>query len=212
MEIRPGGEMVHSSRRSTHGLILFAAMAALLNGCAATTTSLYLAAGSEPLCRPEADPLGRVAVLPEAAWRADQKDVGERLEMAQHAIESAFTDFPCGDLTEPGGISGFARWADRPEAAVLEQLGGRGIDTVIFLRLEELTPRLLVTLSLPFLWSGTSEADFRIRAIATETSSVLIDLRVKRSTGGPFHLRPASWAEAELEAALRAAIARPPPQ
>jgi hypothetical protein len=82
---------------------------------------------------------------------------------------------------------------------------------VIFLRLEELTPRLLVTLSLPFLWSGTSEADFRVRAVTTEASSVLVDLRVKRTTGGPFHLRPASWAEAELEAALRGAIAGPLP-
>ena len=189
---------------------MLAAVVTLLSGCAATTTDVYLAAGSVPLCRSGA-PLGPTVVLPEAAWRADQKDISQRLEMAQQAIESAFADFPCGSLLEPGGIRGFSHWADRPEAELLAQLGSQGVDTVIFLRLEELTPRLLVTLSLPFLWSGTSEADFRVRAVTTEASSVLVDLRVKRTTGGPFHLRPASWAEAELEAALRGAIAGPLP-
>ena len=179
---------------------------ALSCGCAATTTDVYLAAGNQPLCRPERPSLGRVAVLPEAAWRADQKDVEERLEMAQRGIKAAFEDFACGNLLEPGGVRGFSRWAERPEEEVLAELRNQGVDTVVFLRLEELTPRFLITWSLPFLWSGTSEADLRVRVVTTKTNSVVADLRVKRSTGGPFHVRPATWAEAELVAALHAVI------
>jgi hypothetical protein len=152
------------------------------------------------------DSLGKVAVLPEAAWRSNQKEADERIEMARRALEAAFQDFPCGSLGEPGGIRGFSQWADQTEGAVLSKLGSQGVDTVIFLRLEELTPRLAITLSLPFLWVGTSEVDFRIRAVAAATGSVEADFRVRRSTGGPFHLRPAAWSGREFETALRSAI------
>jgi hypothetical protein len=174
-----------------------------LAGCAATTTKLYLAAGSSPLCGPDADPLGSVIVLPEAAWRPDQKDVEERIAIAERAISRAFEDLPCGHLEAPGGIRAFAPWSNRPESDILSLFASRSVDTIVLLRVEELTPNLLITLSLPFLWSGTNEADLRVRALATDPARVLLDLRIDRTTGGPFHLRPASWSEPELEAALR---------
>jgi hypothetical protein len=151
-----------------------------------------------------------VVVLPEAAWRSDQKEVEKRIAMAERAISSAFSDLPCGRLDEPGGIRAFAPWSDRPESDILSLYASRKVDTIVLLRLEELTPNLLITLSLPFLWSGNNEADVRVRALATDPARVLLDLRIDRTTGGPFHLRPASWSEPELEAALREVLVGDP--
>ena len=78
----------------------------------------------------------------------------------------------------------------------LEALALEGIDTVISLSVEELGPTL--TLSLPVLWSGSSVAAFSLRAIHLPTRRVLLDARVARTTGGPFQLRPAAWAEREF--------------
>jgi len=174
-------------------------------GCAATRTDRYPAAGDGVLCEPGAT-LGTVAVLPETAWRADQKDVPERVAMARRAIAAAVAGLPCGSLDPPGGVRGFDAWSSHPEAGVLIALAAAGVDTAVFVRIEELTPRLMLTFSLPFLWSGSSEADFRVRAVRTDSGEVLEDLRVRRSRAGPFNLRPASWSETELREALRGVL------
>ena len=61
---------------------------------------------------------------------------------------------------------------------------------------------LYFTFSLPILWGGSNEADFHIRMLSSKTGDVLIDMRVRRSTGGPFNIRPAEWSRDELQAAL----------
>jgi acyl-coenzyme A synthetase/AMP-(fatty) acid ligase len=38
--------------------------------------------------------------------------------------------------------------------------------------------------------------------LSVKTGKVLVDMRVLRSTGGPFNIRPAEWARDELQAAL----------
>jgi len=76
----------------------------------------------------------------------------------------------------------------------------------IIIRIEELTPRLEVTFSIPFLWRSKSEADFRIKVISVKSGKTLNDMRVKRVTGGPFNIRPAAWSKTELYEALRSII------
>ena len=123
--------------------------------------------------------------------------------MALNEIKTAFTKISCGNVTLPGGVREFSNWSGTPEAAMLERFSNEGFDTVIIIRIEELTPRLNITFSIPFLWSGSNEADFRVRVISVKTGKVLNDMRIKRVTGGPFNVRPAEWSKDELNSALR---------
>lgn len=179
----------------------FVLLVALLStGCATTTVHQYQAAGKGTLCN--GTDLGVVAVLPEAAWRPDQKEPEKREAMALEEITRAFEAMPCGEVVEPGGVKAFSDWSAKPESALLEQFSTDGVDTLVIVRIEELTPRLFVTFSLPFLWAGSNEADFRIRVLSVETGAVLSDMRVKQMRGGPFNVRPAEWSRDELGSAL----------
>lgn len=171
-----------------------------LAGCTATTIRTYQATGQGSICNE--DNLGTVTVLPEAAWRTDQKEPEKREVMALAEIKSVFQSFPCGRVSESGGVRDFADWSSIPEAELLNRFASEGVDTIIIIRVEELTPNLDITFSLPFLWSGSNEADFRIRVLSTKTGAVLNDMRINRMTGGAFNIRPAEWSGAELNAAL----------
>jgi hypothetical protein len=172
----------------------------VMPGCIATTMHTYQAAGNRTIC--EGDGLGKIAVLPEVAWRQDQKEPEKRELMALEVIERSFQGIVCGSISKPGGIREFSSWSSKPESELLKQFAEEGIDTIIIIRIEELTPRLQITYSLPILWVGSNEADFRLRVLSVKTGAVLNDMRVKRLTGGPFNIRPAEWSRAEFEAAL----------
>ncbi len=174
----------------------------IITGCAATTVNIYQVGEEKTLCDKKGKNLGYVAILPEVAWREDQKEPDKRKQMALEEIERSFNQIPCGTLSAPGGIREYANWSNKPESKLLQNFSQEGVDTVILIRIEELSPRLYITFSLPFLWGGTSEADFRIRALSVKSGAVLTDMRVKRFRGGPFNIRPAEWARKELSAAL----------
>jgi hypothetical protein len=182
------------------GLVLYT----LVSGCAVTNYSTYPTVGNGKICNGKN--LGKVAVLPEAAWRPDQKEPETRERMAMDEIKKSFQVFPCGIISSTQGVRKFSNWSSEPESELLTQFLSEDIDTVIMIRVEELTPRIQVTFSLPFLWGGSSEADFRLRVLSTSTGAVLNDMRVKRLTGGPFNIRPAEWSRAELNSALTEAI------
>lgn len=182
-------------------LIATIILAMLIGGCATTSTNIYRMSERTAICS-KSDNLGHVAVLPEAAWREDQKEPAKRELMALEEIKKAFDNFPCGNLSAPGGVREFAKWSRKSESELLKDFSNEGVDTIILLRMEELTPRLFFTFSLPVLWGGSSEADFRIRMLSVKNGEVLVDMRVLRSTGGPFNIRPAEWARDELRAAL----------
>ena len=184
------------------------ALALSLAGCASTSTKTYRAAGKPTICDGKNDSLGRVVVLPETAWRNDQKEPAKRESMAREEIKNAFQSFPCGNLSAPGGIRNFSNWSSKPESELMKQFSAEGIDTIILLRIEELTPYLFFTFSLPVLWAGSSEADFRIRMLSVKTGDVLTDMRIRRTTGGPFNIRPAEWSRDELKAALQDIIGK----
>jgi len=175
----------------------------IVSGCASTTMQSYHAGGKEAICIEQGDSLGHIAVLSEMAWRDEQKEPDSRQQMVLDEIDRAFREISCGSIASPGGIREVAEWSDRPESELLQTFSDEGVDTIIMLRIEELTPRVYLTYSLPFLWASASEADFRIRALSVKSGEVLMDTRVKRSTGGPFHLRPAEWARVEPYAALK---------
>lgn len=188
-------------------LVLIAVVVSI-TGCATTITHTYRAAGNETICDGKEDVLGYTAILPEVAWRKDQKEPGKRELMALEEIKNTFKNLPCGYISFPGGIREFSNWSSKPESELLKQFSNEGVDTIILLRIEELTPRIYVTFSLPILWGGSNEADFRIRALSVKTGNVLTDMRVKRSTGGPFNIRPAEWSRDELNAALHDIIGK----
>jgi hypothetical protein len=191
-------------------IYLFSIMILALSiaGCASTSIKTYQAAGKPTICDGGNDGLGHIAVLPETAWRNDQKEPAKRESMALEEIKKAFQGFPCGNLSTPGGIRNFSSWSSKPESELLKQFSIEGVDTIILLRIEELTPYLYFTFSLPILWGGSNEADFRIRMLSVKTGDVLTDMRVRRSTGGPFNIRPAEWSRDELNAALHDIIGK----
>jgi hypothetical protein len=183
-------------------------IALLIAGCASTSMKTYRAAGKATICNGGNDGLGHIVVLPETAWRNDQKEPAKRESMALEEIKTAFQSFPCGSLSAPGGIRNFSSWSSKPESELLKQFSREGVDTIILLRIEELTPYFYFTFSLPILWGGANEADFRIRILSVKTGDVLTDMRVRRSTGGPFNIRPAEWSRVELNAALHDIIGK----
>lgn len=178
-------------------------------GCTATTMDIYRASEEITLCNKVKNNLGYVAILPEAAWREDQKEPKKREQMALEEIEQSFQKISCGRLSFPGGVRDFSGWSNKSESKLLKEFESEGVDTIILIRIEELSPRFFITFSLPFLWAGTSEVDFRIRALSVKTGAVLADMRIKRSRGGPFNIRPAEWARLELSAALESFIQEP---
>ena len=118
-------------------------------GCASTSIKTYRAAGKPIICDGKNDGLGHIVVLPETAWRNDQKEPSKRESMALEEIKNAFQNFPCGNLSAPGGIRDFSSWSSKPESELLKQFSNEGVDTIILLRIEELTPYLYFTFSLP---------------------------------------------------------------
>ena len=119
----------------------------IVSGCVATTMHTYQAAGNRIIC--EGNGLGKIAVLPEFAWRQDQKEPEKRELMALEVIERSFQGITCGSISQPGGIREVSSWSGKPESELLIQFAEEGIDTIIIIRIEELTPRLQITYSLP---------------------------------------------------------------
>ena len=173
----------------------------LISACAATRINTYSIDGKETICHSNIN-LGSIVVLPEAAWRHDQKEPIKREQTALNEIKKAFKEISCGTVSLPNGIKQFSNWSGISEAKTLEKFSNEGFDTIIIIRIEELTPRLNITYSIPFLWSGSNEADFRVKVMSIKTAKVLNDMRIKRVTGGLFNIRPAEWSRKELYAAL----------
>ena len=173
----------------------------LLSACSATRINTYSVDDKETICH-ENISLGSIVILPESAWRHDQKEPIKREQMALNEIKNAFKKISCGKVSLPNGFKQFSNWSGISEEKLLEKFSNDGFDTVIIIRLEELTPRLNITFSIPFLWSGSNEVDFRVKVISIKTGKILNDMRIKRVTGGLFNIRPAEWSKDELYAAL----------
>lgn len=169
-------------------LVVFA-----LGGCASVQVHRQVLQGEAPL-RPS---LGVISLRPETRWRADQKEPKVREKIALAAIGQAFRDLPNGRVAETRPISPWTQQADLR----LDEAKKAGIDTIIVITVEELGPRLY--LSVPVLWSTYSDVKFELRAIKTFTGETLLDVNYNRLVGGPFQLRGLWPLQAEMEFALR---------
>jgi len=176
-----------------------------ITGCASTQTYIYNTGKNVTICETDNTDLGKTAVLLETAWRIDQKEPLLRQQMALEETKKAFINFPCGTIVSPDDIKKY-NFSTITDEAILKNFSKQGIDSLVILRIEELTPRLEFTFSIPFLWNGSNEADFRIKVVSVKTGLIHTDMRVKRITGGPFNIRPAEWSRAELNASLRSII------
>jgi len=185
------------SRGVLAGLILTVAAVALAGALSSEQVQVHVAAGGAPLCRDGAA-LGRVRVVTAYSWRADQKEVARREEIAARGIRGVLGALPCAEGTRFEFATGAAGWPSHPEA---QQLAGRSADTAILLRIHELGPNLVVTL-LPPQWLGWSEVDVQARVLRVRDGAVLLDAHVHRARGGPFALRGVQPLESELRAAL----------
>src|SRR6185295_19513159 len=75
------------------------------------------------------------------------------------------------------------------------------VQKVIFVRVEELGPLLMIYLS-PILWEGGSEVILRVRVLNVEASRLESDISIHRKDTGPFVLRGTGALEKDLDAAL----------
>jgi len=187
-------------------IIITIYLSVIIFGCATTRVNTYSIDGKETICNGKNINLGSVVILPEVAWRKDQKEPKKREEMALNEIRKAFKYMSCGNVPLAKGIKEFSNWSKEIEEKSLKNYIDENFDTVIIIRIEELTPRLNITFSIPFLWSGSNEADFHVKVISIKTGKVLNDMRVQRITGGLFHIRPAEWSKDELYLALKQLI------
>ncbi|VAW55970.1 hypothetical protein MNBD_GAMMA07-682 [hydrothermal vent metagenome] len=184
-------------------IVIMIYLAIVISSCATTRVNTYSVDGKETICNGKNINLGSVVVLPEAAWRKDQKEPKKREEMALNEIKKAFKNMSCGNVLLPKGVKEFSNWSKEIEEQSLNKYLDEGFDTVIIIRIEELTPRLNITFSIPFLWNGANEADFHVKVISIKTGMLLNDMRIQRITGGLFHIRPAEWSKDELYLALK---------
>lgn len=175
-------------------------VAFLLGGCASVQVQHQVLQGETPLIQPARPSLGVIAVRPETRWRPDQKEPEVRERIAMAAIEAVFRDLPSVRVAE---IRPFIRWSEPSESRFAEERRA-GIDTVVFITVEELGPRLY--LSIPVLWSTYSDVKFQLRAVRTQTGETILDIKHSRLVGGPFQLRGVGPLQAEMETALQDAL------
>ena len=83
-----------------------------------------------------------------------------------------------------------------------------GTDTVILIQVSELGPHFVI--SLPALWSGSTEVRLRFRAIEAKTGNILLDIERRRSVGGAYAyayaIKSVDDLEAEMVTVLRGLI------
>jgi len=182
-------------------IVVVISLALIISACASTRVNTYSIDGKQTICKSKSTNLGSVVILPEVAWRKDQKEPKKREEMALNEIKKVFKGMSCGNVSLPKGIKEVSNWSGMTEEKLLNQLSGEGFNTAIIIRIEELTPRLNITYSIPFLWSGSNEADFHIKVLSVKTGKVLNNMRIQRITGGLFNVRPSEWSGEKLSLA-----------
>ena len=186
-------------RRCACGAI--AALSFALAGCVSTKVEDTPSLGQPPLCAGTARDLGTVEVYPQTAWRPDQKEPARRAAIAASAIERAFQTLPCGRLAT---IHPVDRPRDWHEGEISRTARAARTDTIILIQVRELGPHFVI--SLPALWSGSTEVRLRFRAIDAASGRVLLDIERRRSVGGAYAIRSVDDLEAEMVTVLRRLI------
>ena len=182
-----------------HPFAIFLAM--VLSACVSTQIEDTPSLGQPPLCAGTIRDLGVVEIYPQTAWRPDQKEPGRRAAIAASAIENAFQTLPCGRI---GTIHPVDVPRDWHEGEIISAARNAGADTIILIQVSELGPHFVI--SLPALWSGSTEVRLRFRAVDTAKGHVLLDIERRRSVGGAYAVKSVDDLEAEMVTLLRGLI------
>ena len=182
------------------GLVVAFAMAA---ACQSTKVDDDAGSGRLPLCRDASDDLGTVIVYPRTSWRPDQKEPQVRAAIAMRAIETAFSGLPCGQVAT---IYPMDEPRDWHEAEIRRLSREAGAQTLILLQVRELGPHVVI--SLPELWSGSTEVRVHVRAIDLREGRPLLDIERRRTVGGAYVIKSADDLEPEMVAVLQDLIGR----
>ncbi|MCA9226906.1 MAG: hypothetical protein KDA47_14890, partial [Planctomycetales bacterium] len=185
------------------------ALSLLQLGCAVTqvTTHSLPTAGLTPPANAHGE---NVLVLWGTAWRTNQKEVSLRTEVAARAISDYFSRssrFRSADVVSQAFGRPGIQLSDS-EALRYAASTGRWYDKIIFLRVEELGPQLVIYPS-PVLWSGGTEVVFRVRMLDSRSAAMELDSTVRWKDGGAFVLKDTRSLEQDLQAALRAVFEPP---
>ncbi|GAD24527.1 hypothetical protein [Acidovorax sp. MR-S7] len=169
------------------------AIAALLSGCAATTTVATTPAGQAPVCQPQS--ALKAMVLWQTRWRADQKDVPEREAAAARGIADFFADATCF-----------------PNATVARAEAGReafavppGSDVLLVLTVRELGPTVKLLSSAALIEGGT-EVAVDVARYVPGGGAPDRQFSIHWRNGGPGVVKGVQSLPADLAAALRAGL------
>lgn len=189
-------------------LVLVAAAVALQAGCATTSVESAGLALQRALCS-AGEPKPSAVLYWKPQWRADQKEPQSREVLAQRGIERFAAQAQCLRFTEVQRLSDDGR-APGNDELVQRAAAARGApEWVMLVVVRELGPRLL--LGLPVLVEGGTEVVIDVRLLRLSGAQVLLDLRTQWRNGGTFVIKGVGSLEADLDAALRAALSPQPP-
>lgn len=189
-------------------VIFTLALTALLAGCASTTVETSGTPLGRPLCA-SAESRLPVAIYWMPRWRPDQKEPAAREALAQRGIEDFVARHPCLTLTAlerlPAGAGVPSDVVLRREAAALNPPPER----VVLIVVRELGPRLLI--GLPMGVDGGTEVVIEVRVLDPAATAPLADARTQWRNGGKFVVKGVRSLDADMSAALTAALMSPVP-
>lgn len=168
-------------------------IAALLCGCATTTTVTTAPAGQAPVCQPESKL--KATVLWQTRWRADQKDVPQREAAAARGMADFFAGAACFPATTVARAD-----ADHPAFTVPP-----GSDMLLVLTVRELGPTVKLLSSAALIEGGT-EVAVDVARYVPGGSAPDRQFSIHWRSGGPGVVKGVQSLPADLAAALRAGL------
>ena len=184
--------------------VIFAGL--LVAGCASTRVETTGQKPLQPLC----DASARALVVWGPHWRADQKDVGDRVAAADRGVSDFFNSGACFGAVEIRRLAGnnAAVIPSASELAALALVHGPSPDVVVAITVLELGP-VVRLLGSPALVEGGTEVVLEVRAVNVASLRPLGDFRIHWQQGGAWVLKGVGSLAQDMTAALDAAMTHP---
>jgi hypothetical protein len=181
--------------------VVFAVL--LVAGCASTRVETTGQKPQQPLC----DVSARALVLWGPHWRADQKDVGDRVAAADRGVKDFFDSGACFAAVEIRRLAGYnsAVLPSASEMTALALAHGPKPDVVVAVTVLEIGP-VVKLLGSPALVEGGTEVVLEVRAVNVVTQKPLGDFRTHWQRGGAWVLKGVGSLAQDMTAALDAAM------
>jgi len=174
----------------------------LMSGCSTTSVKFYAKGMTPPLCHPN-NAKTQVLVYWGTAWRADQKEIEKREDMAEKAITDFFLSQEClSTLSISKTLSELdAMTLSDVEIIKTSQNDFKDVEKIFVIRVEELGPNIMIYLS-PILWETRNDVFFNIRVLDVKTGRLEANISTHWEHGGPFTLFGARSLSADFSRAL----------